>query len=366
MRPPPVSAPLRVSDFDFDLPSELMAQAPPSLRGDLAPDAPRAAVGRNHARRVCGPAVAARPDDLLVTNDTRVFPARLLGRRLPGGGAVECLLVSRGRRQRRRTRHARCGTALVTPGARVRPGTRTGVRRRRRTPARRGAASAASTDASSGSSPATAARYAPPCIDSATSHCRPTSGAPTCRRIASAIRRCTAGTKGRSRRPRPGLHFTSELLRAIDRAGIETHGNHAACRLRHLPAGAGGGRVPTTAWRARNTRSAPRRRRRSRGRAAAGRRIVAVGTTTTRTLESLTLGPAGDVAARRGATDTLHCAGPPFPHRRGPRHELPRAALVAADAGLGVCGHSSRCVGPIRKRCGRYRFYSYGDAMAIL
>ena len=33
--------------------------------------------------------------DLLVANDTRVFPARLLGRRVPSGGVVECLLLSR-------------------------------------------------------------------------------------------------------------------------------------------------------------------------------------------------------------------------------------------------------------------------------
>jgi hypothetical protein len=40
------------------------------------------------------------PGDLLVVNDTRVFPARLLGRRLPGGGAAECFLVQPGRRAR--------------------------------------------------------------------------------------------------------------------------------------------------------------------------------------------------------------------------------------------------------------------------
>src|SRR5262249_17193291 len=69
--------------------------------------------------------VAALPDllragDLLVVNNTRVFPARLLGRRVPTGGAVECLLV----------RHIGAATgspgelweALMHPGQKLRPG----------------------------------------------------------------------------------------------------------------------------------------------------------------------------------------------------------------------------------------------------
>ena len=39
------------------------------------------------------------PGDLVVANDTRVFPARLLGRRDPSGGAVECLLLEPAGRQ---------------------------------------------------------------------------------------------------------------------------------------------------------------------------------------------------------------------------------------------------------------------------
>ncbi len=60
------------------------------------------------------------PGDLLVVNDTRVFPARLLGRRLPGGGAVECLLVRRVGREGA----AEIWEALVHPGQRLKTGTR--------------------------------------------------------------------------------------------------------------------------------------------------------------------------------------------------------------------------------------------------
>src|SRR5215204_4147211 len=84
-----------VRDFDFDLPADLIAQEPAADRGGsrlLVVD--RASGALTHSR------VAALPDflragDLLVVNNTRVFPARLLGRRVPSGGAVECLLVRR-------------------------------------------------------------------------------------------------------------------------------------------------------------------------------------------------------------------------------------------------------------------------------
>src|SRR5438094_323348 len=84
-----------VREFDFYLPADLIAQEP---------SADRAAARLLHLRRDTGSishsTVSALPDllragDLVVVNDTRVFPARLLGHRVPSGGAVECLLVSR-------------------------------------------------------------------------------------------------------------------------------------------------------------------------------------------------------------------------------------------------------------------------------
>src|SRR5262245_17195618 len=86
---------MRVSDFDFELPPELIAQRPPSER---------IAARLLHLDRQMGSIVhttmSALPErlqagDLVVVNNTRVFPARLLGRRVPSGGAVECLLVRR-------------------------------------------------------------------------------------------------------------------------------------------------------------------------------------------------------------------------------------------------------------------------------
>ena len=84
---------LRTSDFDFDLPDELIAQRPPVERGQsrlLVLSRQTGAVEHSSFARV---ADRLRPGDLLVVNDTRVFPARLVGHRVPSGGAVECLLL---------------------------------------------------------------------------------------------------------------------------------------------------------------------------------------------------------------------------------------------------------------------------------
>ena len=84
---------MRVSDFDFELPEELVAQHPPRQRGES-----RLLVLDRHTGAIQHTMFSRLPEflhagDRLVLNDTRVFPARLLGHRVPSGGAVECLLV---------------------------------------------------------------------------------------------------------------------------------------------------------------------------------------------------------------------------------------------------------------------------------
>ena len=83
---------MRVDEFDFLLPDELIAQQP-ALRGES-----RMLVLRRERNAVEHGCIADLPrylsrGDLLVVNDTRVFAARLLGERVPSGGAVECLLI---------------------------------------------------------------------------------------------------------------------------------------------------------------------------------------------------------------------------------------------------------------------------------
>src|SRR4051812_45850431 len=82
-----------VREFDFELPPELIAQEPPRERdGSRLLHLDRASGAIQHTRITALPDLL-RDGDLVVVNDTRVFPARLLGRRVPSGGAVECLLI---------------------------------------------------------------------------------------------------------------------------------------------------------------------------------------------------------------------------------------------------------------------------------
>ncbi|MHB1216505.1 MAG: tRNA preQ1(34) S-adenosylmethionine ribosyltransferase-isomerase QueA [Thiobacillus sp.] len=83
---------MRVADFDFDLPPDLIAQFPPAVRGGsrlLHVEA----TGAPHDREFADLPTLLHPDDLLVMNDTRVIKARLFGTK-DSGGKVE-LLVER-------------------------------------------------------------------------------------------------------------------------------------------------------------------------------------------------------------------------------------------------------------------------------
>jgi S-adenosylmethionine:tRNA ribosyltransferase-isomerase len=84
---------LNVSDFDFALPDELIAQTAAPRGESRLLRLERSTGTVTHARIRDLPRLL-RHGDLLVANDTRVFPARLLGRRVPSGGAVECLLLA--------------------------------------------------------------------------------------------------------------------------------------------------------------------------------------------------------------------------------------------------------------------------------
>src|SRR2546426_11861989 len=84
---------MHISEFDYELPPELIAQEPLERR-----DASRMLVlDRTGESWVDSQFIALpkylRPNDVLVVNNTRVFPARLIGQRDPSGGRVEVLLV---------------------------------------------------------------------------------------------------------------------------------------------------------------------------------------------------------------------------------------------------------------------------------
>jgi S-adenosylmethionine:tRNA ribosyltransferase-isomerase len=348
---------VNVSDFDYELPDDLIAQEPPPERGaSRLLVLPREGGSLAHTRFDALPDYL-RAGDLLVLNNTRVFPARLIGNRVPSGGAVECLLV----------RPAEGGRweALVHPGQKLKPGARVlfarngvelhgeildrhfyGRRTIRLWTAREGGVEAA-IDAI-GHVPL------PPYIkreDRAEDRDR--------------YQTVYARERGSIAAPTAGLHFTPELLQELERRGIERaeitlhvgYGTFKPVRAETVEA--------HTVDPERFSIDAPAARALSRV-VRDGRRIVAVGTTTVRALESLERDPDGQIQPVTGETMLFIYPGRPFRIVQGmvTNFHLPRSSLlmlVAAFAGR------ERVLAAYREAVAqRYRFYSYGDAMLII
>ena len=107
---------MKTSDFYYDLPQELIAQTPLDKRDTsrlMTLDRVTGAVEHHHFYELPD---FLNPGDCLILNNSRVLPARLLGQRLPGGGACEILLLI--------DRGDKVWECLVRPGKKMRPGAR--------------------------------------------------------------------------------------------------------------------------------------------------------------------------------------------------------------------------------------------------
>jgi S-adenosylmethionine:tRNA ribosyltransferase-isomerase len=348
---------MNVSDFDYDLPPEFIAQAPAVSR-----DASRLLVLDRHSETIMHAGVRnlprlLQPGDLLVVNDTKVFPARLLGRRVPTGGAVECLLVGRLDQDR--------WDALVHPGQKLRPGGRVvfsgsgrqlcGEVLERRFHGRR--IIRLWTDDGSA-------------VDEAIDEIGHVPLPPYIRRDDEPADReryqtVFARVRGSVAAPTAGLHLTDALLHRLAEAGIDHtditlhvgYGTFKPVRsatVEEHEVDAERFEIGTDAAVAINRALAERRR------------IIAVGTTTTRALESAPTSGGGQVQAMSGWTGLFIYPGFTFRVISGlvTNFHLPRSSLlmlVSAFAGR------DRTLSAYREavRLG-YRFYSYGDAMLIL
>jgi S-adenosylmethionine:tRNA ribosyltransferase-isomerase len=107
---------MKITDFDYELPGELIAQAPLEKR-----DASRMLVLERHEQSWVDSSFRdfpryLRPNDIVVVNNSRVIPARLIGQREGSGGHVEIFLV--------REIAGNDWEALVRPGARLKKGSR--------------------------------------------------------------------------------------------------------------------------------------------------------------------------------------------------------------------------------------------------
>ncbi len=105
---------MKTSDFYYDLPPELIAQTPLERRDGSRLLTMDKRTGETKHMHFFDLPQLLRPGDCLVMNDSRVLPARLLGHREPTGGAVEVLLlVDRGEK---------VWECLVRPGRKIKPG----------------------------------------------------------------------------------------------------------------------------------------------------------------------------------------------------------------------------------------------------
>ena len=346
-----------VSDFDFDLPPELIAQNPPARGASRLMVLDRGADTVEHRRFGELPDLLRR-GDLLVANNTRVFPARLIGRRVHFGGRVECVLLERADGDH--------WYALMHPGQKLREGAcvrfegKEGalvaevVERRffgRRLIRLRPDRSALGVDAlidALGHVPL------PPYIK------RSDTDADRER-----YQTVYASMRGSVAAPTAGLHFTTELLDAIARRGVERT---------ELTLHVGYGTFkPVRSETVEEHEVDPERYEISSAAAQAinrardeRRRVVAIGTTTTRALEDAARRGGGRVAA--GAAEAVTFIFPGFRFQIVDalltNFHLPRSSLlmlVSAFAG------SDRVLAAYREAVARaYRFYSYGDAMLIV
>jgi S-adenosylmethionine:tRNA ribosyltransferase-isomerase len=346
-----------VSQFSFDLPDELVAQEPPPERGGSRLMVLHRHDGRIQHSRFSSLSEHLQSGDLLVLNNSRVFPARLLGVRLPGGGAVECLLVRR--------ESADTWDTLMHPGQRLKEGSRVRFDRdgltlhgeviaRRffgRRSVRLGTESGLDVDSAIdriGHIPL------PPYIK------RPDQPSDRDR-----YQTVYAREKGSIAAPTAGLHFTPEVLaklaaRGIEQAEITLHvgyGTFKPIRVERIEDHS----VDAEAFEVSQEAAGAITRARKEG-----RRVIAVGTTTTRVLESLSISDEGDIVPAHGETSLYIRPGHPFRIVDGliTNFHLPQSSLLILVAAF--AGREQILTAYREAVAHRYRFYSYGDAMLIL
>ena len=112
---------MRTNQFDYSLPQELIAQTPIEPRDHSRLLVAHRAGGAIEHRRFFELGEYLREGDLIVANESRVLPARLLGRKIPSGGRVEVLLL-RPLPQPGDVGEPIAWEALVSPGRRIQDG----------------------------------------------------------------------------------------------------------------------------------------------------------------------------------------------------------------------------------------------------
>lgn len=347
------------SAFDYELPRDRIARYPAARRDEsklMVLDRAHGTIGHRRFSDIIEYIAAG---DVLVVNETRVFPARLLGTREGGGAAEVLLLRPQGERERGREREGNAWEALVKPGARLRAGKSVRI------------ADDFTIDVLSVKEDGTRVvrlNTALP-LDEALQRYGHMPLPPYMDRDEEAIDReryqtVYARAQGSVAAPTAGLHFTPELLDAIEKKGV------TIARIT-LHVGVGTFRPVEVEDPAEHvmheefyvvSEDAARRINEARG---SGGKVWAVGTTVTRTLESIA-NEEGRIEVGSGSTAMFIRPGYRFKcvDRLITNFHLPRSTLmmlVAAFAGYDLTMKAYRTAVE-----GEYRFYSYGDSMVII
>ena len=354
---------MKTSDFDFELPPELIAQQPASRRdGSRLLVLDRSTGARTH-RTFRDVGAHLRPGDLLVVNNTRVIPARLHGHKTTTGGAVELLLLEEespgrwdallragGRRPRPGEPLTFCGGALQAELVAEREMGRALVQLTSTRPLLE------LLDAF-GETPL------PPYIRRTEDERRTTEDGRQRTDDKERYQTVYAREPGAVAAPTAGLHFTPDLLGELALGGIATaevtlHVGLGTFRpvsveqvdQHHMDAE----RYEVSAAAAAAVRAAKAR----------GGRVLAVGSTSVRALESAAAAT-GTVEAGRGRSDLFIVPGYAFRAVDAilTNFHLPRSTLLMMMSAFAGREHLLAAYAEAVRE--RYRFFSYGDAMLI-
>ncbi len=372
-----LSADLRLSSYDYDLPPSFIAQTPAEPRHSarllaLGPWGAAAGSGPEEVRHlsVWDLQEELRPADLLVVNDTRVLKARLQARRT-SGGAVELLVLqpydSTAPREAVVASTDSCWICLVRPGKRVRPGEVLHLQATGQPPL---PLEVVALDEASGGR---VIRFPPGCIDAASIEAllQRYGAMPLPPYIRhpdpeqeSRYQTRYAARPGAVAAPTAGLHLSDELLKAIRARGV-------AIATATLHVGIGTFRPLEeedlssldlhSEWveisqDLVNAVTACRLR---------GGRVIAIGTTSVRSLEGVAALHGGCLVPFRGPVNLVIQPGFRFQVVQGllTNFHLPRSSLLLLVSAL---------IGRVRllelyeeAKSQGYRFFSYGDAMWI-
>ena len=358
---------MRTADFDFNLPPALIAQHPAPRRDESRLLVLHRREGRVEHRKFREILEFFRTGDLLVLNNSRVIPARLRGRNARSAGRFEILLLEETAGNNwwamlRPAKRARVGTEIILHDPTGRTVNLRAVVREKNEEGHRRLEFSGTPDIVReldrlGEVPL------PPYIRR--------TNANEAHEDRERYQTVFAKTDGSIAAPTAGLHFTPELLQQIRDRGVSIY-------FITLHVGAGTF-LPVTAEVLAAHRMHEERFELGKeaveavnAAKAAGQRVIAVGTTTVRVLESVAARNGGKLAKTSEKTGIF--IYPPFPFQMVDgmltNFHLPRSTLLMLVSAFAAPGQTQGCqmilaayAEAIRER---YRFYSYGDAMLML